>query len=215
MTSKTIPAACFALPFLLITAGAAHAQAIACADLAAIVESADADFAPIRGPLQSSIMPGGSPLPRAPVSREPMQATPHATGRTETTREFEKRVLSTKFEVHRYATTRPLAGAGSCEIRLMHKEDDRAALRETTYRCDWPTSPEFAALKRSVTTCLANVAMREETAESLRLYIERDASGDGERSVQVSVEAGGAKAARLSITRTICRSRAAGACGER
>lgn len=188
MTSNTIPAACFALPFLLLTASEAHAQAMACADLTAIVESAHADFAPIRGPLQSSIMPGASPLPHAP---------------------------STRFEVHLHATTRPLAGAGSCKIRLMQKEDTSAALREATYHCDWPAGPGFAAMRQSVKSCLMNAEMREETADSLRLYIEHDASGDGERSVHVSVEAGRAKAAKLSITRTVCIGRAAGGCGKR
>ena len=188
MTSRPILASFIALPFLLLTANEVHAQAIACADLTAIVENADADFAQIRGPLQSSIMPGASPLPHAP---------------------------STTFEVHLHATTRPLGGSESCKIRLMHKEDTRAALREATYHCDWPADPGFAALRQSVKSCLTNAEMREETADSLRLYIEGDASGDGEPSVHVSVETGGAKAAKLSITRTVCISRVAGGCGQR
>ena len=98
------------------TTAAASAQPFACTDLAAIVDSAEAEFAPIRGPLRSSIMPGANPLRRAPE-----QGSPASAGRNETDREFEKRVLSTKFEVHIYATTRPLAGAASCEIRLVNK----------------------------------------------------------------------------------------------
>ncbi|MCO5108122.1 MAG: hypothetical protein M9907_13695 [Burkholderiaceae bacterium] len=194
----------------LLAGTAAHAQAIACPDLAAIVETAEADFAPIRGSLKSSIMPGANPLRDAPA-----HGAPDAAGGAETARDFEKRVLSTKFEVHLYATTRPLAGAGSCEIRSMHKEDARAALRQATYRCDWPAGQGLAELKRSVASCLANVAMREETAQSIRLYLQRDSSGDGERSVLVSAEADGAQATRLSVTRTDCSSRAAGACRER
>jgi len=210
MTSNARVVRFLALPFLLLAANAAHAQSIDCTELAAIVESADADFAPIRGPLQRSIVPGGAPLPSAPA-----QATPHTVDRTEAAREFEQRVRSTKFEVRQYATNQPLAGAGSCEIRLMHKDDARATLREATYRCNWPASPGIAALKRSVASCLTDVVMREESAGSLRLYLHHDASGDGERSVHVSVDAVEGQAARLSVTRTVCSSRTAGACAQR
>lgn len=140
-------------------------------------------------------MPGANPLRRAPA-----QGSPASAGRNETDREFEKRVLSTKFEVNIYATTHPLAGAASCEIRLVSKEDSRSALQEATYRCDWPASDGFAALRQTMASCVAGVAIREETPESLHLYLERVPSGEGERSVVVSVEAA-TQGFRLSVSR--------------
>lgn len=182
--------------FAASTAAAASAQPFACTDLAAIIDSAEAEFAPIRGPLRSSIMPGANPLRRAPE-----QGSPASAGRNETDREFEKRVLSTKFEVHIYATTRPLAGAASCEIRLVNKEDARSALQEASYRCDWPATDGFAVLRQAVASCVPGVTMREETPESLRLYLERIPSDEGERSVVVSVEHAAMQGARLSVSR--------------
>lgn len=201
---------CVASSIPLFAGTAAHAQAIACPDLAAIVATAEADFVPIRGPLQSSIVPGASPLRRAPA-----HGARYGAGGADAAGEFEKRVLSTTFEVRLYATTRPLAGASACEIRSMRKEDARAALRQATYRCDWPAGQRLAELKRSVASCLTNVAMREETAGSLRLDLQRDSSGDGERSVLVLAEADGRQATRLSVTRTVCSGRAPGTCAER
>ncbi len=204
-----VAASFLALPVSFLAAAAACAQPITCADLAVIVRSAEADFAPIRGPLKSSIMPGENPLRRATSP-----GTPDSGARSETARDFERRVQSTNFEVRIHATTRPLAGAGSCEIRMTIHDSARFALRDSTYRCEWPSRDAFAALAQSVASCLRSEAIREEAPESLRFYLAQDRSGEsvGERSVRVSIDAGTARAATISITKSACRDRSPRGC---
>lgn len=200
-------AICLALPGSLSAGTPVSTQQIGCRDLTILLDSANADFAAIRGELISSIVSGVSPL-RSGAGRDMPESAAH----DEAAKEFAKRVLSTEFERHLYATTRPLAGAESCEIRLMIKQDPRSALRQAAYRCHWSSDQGFADLKQSLASCLTGAAAREEAPGSFRLDLEPVPFDGGERSVLVSVEAGVTQGVGLSITHSVCHARSPGGC---
>ena len=174
----------------LLACTSASAQHVACPDLQALLSTADAEFAPFRGKLNVSVMPGAA---------VPMPAVVPA-------------LLN--FEEHVYETTRPLRGASHCEIRIARMKDDAAALRLASYRCRWSSSEAFAALKRSLAACIVNPVAREEDPESLRLYVQQVSSGEGHDTVFVSVETDAAQAVMLNVTRSVCLNRSPGGCDE-
>jgi hypothetical protein len=173
----------------LLACASASAQQVDCPDLQAVLATAEAEFAPIRGKLNVSIMPGAA-VPRTAELPALLD-----------------------FEEHVYETTRPLRGAWHCEIRVARMNDDAAALRRASYRCRWSSSEAFAALKRSLAACIVTPAAREEDPESLYLYVRQVASGEGNDTVFVSFETN-AQGVELNVTRSVCLNRSLGGCDE-
>lgn len=174
---------------VLLACASASAQQVACPDLQAVLATAEAEFAPIRGKLNVSIMPGAA-IPKPAELPAPLD-----------------------FEEHVYETTQPLQGASHCEIRIARMKDDAVDLRRASYRCRWSSSDAFAALKRSLAACIVNPAAREEEPESLHLYVRQVASGEGHDTVFVSVETN-AQGVELNVTRSVCLNRSLGGCDE-
>lgn len=178
-----------ALLALLACAGAS-AQQVACPDLQAVLATAEAEFTPLRGKLNLSVMPGAA-------VKKPAVAPALL--------DFEERI---------YETTRPLRGASHCQIRAARLNDAAVALQTASYRCTWSSNAGFAALKRSLSACIVNPVDREEDPESLHLYVQRVSSGEGEKTVLVAVETNAVREVVLNVTRVVCLNRSTGGCDE-
>ncbi len=177
----------------LLASASALAHQVACPDLQEVMVTGVADFAPLRGKLNKSVIPGAS-------VKKPVDAP-----------------ALVDFEEHIYETSRPLHGASHCEIRASHMKDDAVSLRQASYRCTWSPSAGFAELKRSLAACIVNPAAREEDPDSLHLYVERVVSGEGHNTMLVSaktIETLATQAMMLNVTRTVCLNCSPGGCDE-
>lgn len=178
----------------LAAAADSAAQTIDCAELRMLVGSAKAEFAPVRGKLQGTVMSGDG----LPSQRSPVPAIPNASYSNEA-----------------FATTRPLQGAASCEIRIVKLDDDEASMKQAAYRCTWAAESLFGALRQSVTACLTEAREVDDTdPDAIYVLMDQVSSGEGERSLVVSVERVRTQGIKLAIAQTACLNRAPGGCDE-
>lgn len=176
---------------VLFACSGASAQQVDCPDLQAVLATADVEFAPLRGKLNLSVMPGA-------VVKKPAVAP-----------------ALLDFEEHIYETTRPLRGASHCQIRAARLNDAAVALQKASYRCAWSSNAGFAALKQSLSACIVNPVDRQEAPESLHLYVQRVSSGEGDKAVFVAVETHAARKMVLNVSRVVCLNRSTGGCDEK
>lgn len=178
----------------LAAAADSTAQAVECAELRALVDSAKGEFTSVRGQLQGTVMSGDG----LPAQRLPAQAIPNAS-----------------YSSEKFATTRPLQGAASCEIRIVQLDDDEASMKQAAYRCTWPAESLFGAVRQSVTACLTEAREVDDTdPDAIYVLIDQVSSGEGDRSLVVSVERVRTQGVTLAIEQTVCLNREAGGCDD-
>lgn len=184
--------------FLVVAGSALASMATAatppidCAALQAIAASAEREFAPVRGKLQRTET-------AADLARE---------------RKLPTSVLSNlDYAASTYATTRPLQGAATCEIRIGRLNDEAAATKQAAYRCTWPAEAVFGALKQSARACLTDARdVDDSDPDALYVLLEQVSSGEGERSLVVSVEREATRGVTVAVERTVCLDREQGGC---
>lgn len=176
----------------LLASSGASAQQVHCDDLKALVAAAEADFAPLRGPLARKES-------AADLARE--NGVPIAA------------LAGLDYQRQVFAAGGPQPRGATCDISVARIRDGESDLAQSAYRCSWQGVPGFVALKKSLAACLP-AAAREEDDESVYLAVERVANGEGYRSVVVSAEASPLQDVVLSIEKSVCVNLSEGGCDD-
>ena len=170
----------------------ASAQQVHCDDLKALVAAAEADFAPLRGPL---------------IRKETVADLARESGVPPSA------LAGLDYQRQVFVAGGPRPKGATCDVSVARIKDEESDLAQSAYRCSWQGVPGFAALKKSLSACLP-AAEREEDVESVYLAVERVASGEGYRSIVVSAEANTLQDVVLSIEKSVCLNRSEGGCDD-
>lgn len=115
----------------------------------------------------------------------------------------------------RKSLTGPVTG---CQVVDAYLEDDEAKFRQSSFECRYdPRSSATRitpAMRKQLLGCVGGEADPESDHERLIVYVDRVASGEGERSVSVELETSAGEGTMLAIRQTVCLRKSPAGCDD-